>query len=363
MKVAILGAGNAGCAVAADLTLKGHEVTLIKTSHAMHDDNYNYLISHKGKMTLNEFGAIKSANIFKVTRDVKEIKDNEIVIVYIQSNYHEQLIKKVSPYFEDDQIVLINPGYLSTAYVLKYSAGKNIIVAEAQSSFIDGRIMKPGLFRVGFRNVRNPIGIYPSSRKEEAIKKLDQLDEKLVYLDSVVEAALHNPNLIVHTVGSVMSIPRIEKSKGDFCLYHEVYTRDNPATWRILEALDNEKMDVLEALGFERLSYVEACKYRNSLDDSIDAKEVFLEYAEMPSRAKGPTVVDSRYISEDVPQGLVMMEALGKILGVSTPITTGLIAIASAALGRDLRSEGRTPEVLGIENIENILRDCGKNEI
>ena len=35
MKITILGAGNMGCANAADLTLKGHEVTLVKTSHSM----------------------------------------------------------------------------------------------------------------------------------------------------------------------------------------------------------------------------------------------------------------------------------------------------------------------------------------
>ena len=80
----------------------------------------------------------------------------------------------------------------------------------------------------------------------------------------------------------------------------------------------------------------------------------------MPTRAKGPTKVDSRYISEDVPQGLVMLEALGKALDIATPICTALIEIASAALGRDLRAEGRTPEKLGRENIHRILRDCGK---
>lgn len=360
MKVAMVGAGNAGCAVATDLTLKGHEVTLIKTSHAMHDDNFNYLLENNGKMSLNEFGEIKTANIAKLTRDISAVKGAEIIIIYIQTRYHEQLIERIAPYLEDDQIVLINPGYLSTAYVLKHCPDKKIIIAEAESSFIDGRIMEPGLFRVGFRNVRNPIGIYPAARKAEAIAKLDLLNERFVYLNSVVEAALHNPNLIVHTVGSVMSIPRIEKAKGDFCLYHDAYTRNNPATWRVVEALDAEKMNVLEALGFSRLSYVEACKYRNSLDDGIDAREVFLEYAEMPTRAKGPAEVESRYISEDVPQGLVMLEALGKSLGVETPVCTSLIEIASAALGRSMRAEGRTPERLGIEIIHRILKDCGK---
>ena len=360
MNIAILGAGNAGCAVAADLTMHGHDVTLIKTSHAMHDDNFQFLLENDGKMTLNEFGEIKSANIHRLSRDVSEIRGAEIVIIYIQTNFHEQLIERIAPYLEDGQILLINPGYLSTAYVLKHCADRNIIIAEAESSVIDGRIMEPGYFRVGFRNVRNPIGIFPSSRKAEAAAKLDQLGERLVYLDSVIEAALHNPNMIVHTVGSVMSIPRIESSKGEFCLYYEAYTRSNPHTWMVLDALDKEKMDVLGKLNFTRMPYVEACKYRNSLDDSIDAKEVFLNYAEMPTRAKGPTKVDSRYISEDVPQGLVMMEALGKALNVSTPICTALIELASAALGRDLRAEGRTPEKLGRENIHAILRDCGK---
>ena len=360
MKIAMVGAGNAGCAVAADLTMKGHELTLIKTSHAMHDDNFNYLLENNGKMVLNEFGEIKTANIAHITRDLSQVKGNEVVIIYIQTNFHEQLIERLAPYLEDDQVVLLNPGYLSTAFFLKHCPEKKLIIAEAESSFIDGRIMEPGFFRVGFRNVRNPIGIYPSARKEEAIQKLDQLQERFVYLNSVIEAALHNPNLIVHTVGSVMSIPRIEKSKGEFCMYHEAYTRDNPATWRILEALDSEKMDVLEKLGFERLSYVKACKLRNSLDEQIDPKEVFLEYAEMPTRAKGPTKVDSRYISEDVPQGLVMLEALAKELNVATPICTALIELATAALGRSMRAEGRTPELLGKENIRKILADCKK---
>ncbi|WP_026666804.1 NAD/NADP-dependent octopine/nopaline dehydrogenase family protein [Butyrivibrio sp. AE2005] len=356
MNISILGAGNAGCAVAADLTVKGHEVTLIKTSHSMHEDNFEYLVANNGKMTLNEFGKITTVNIHKVTRDISQIIGTDIVVIYIQTGYHEQLIERLAPYLTDNQILLINPGYLSTAYALKH-CNKNIIIAEAESSFIDGRIIEPGLFRVGFRNVRNPIGIYPISRKKEAIEKLDQMQECFTYLNSIVEAALHNPNLIVHTVGSVMSIPRIEKSHGDFCMYHEAYTRDNPATWRILEALDEEKMNVLDKLGFPRIRYVDACKFRNSLDDEIDAKEVFLDYAEMDTRAKGPTKVDSRYISEDVPQGLVMLEALGEELEIDTPITSSLISIASSALGRDLRKEGRTLNTLGKENVSRILND------
>lgn len=116
-------------------------------------------------------------------------------------------------------------------------------------------------------------------------------------------------------------------------------------------------MDVLERLGCERLPYVEACKFRNSLDESEDAKQVFFDYAAMPTRAKAPDKVDLRYITEDVPQGLVMLESLGEHLGDATPVCSALINLASAALDRDFRKLGRTIDKLGVDNIRKVLED------
>lgn len=353
MRIAILGAGNAGCAAAADLTQKGHEVCLIKTSNSMHNENFEYILQNK-TITMIEDDRENVLKISQITKDISEVAEAEVIIIYTQTVFHEQLIKRISEYLNKEQILIINPGYLSTAYFLKHCSKENMpIIVEAESSFIDCRIYDLGKIKVSFRNVRNPVGVYPKAKTEYVRQKLESLDYSLEYITSI-EAALHNPNLIVHTVGAIMSIPRVEKTNGDYCMYHEVFT---PGVWKILEQLDKEKMDIIEKLGFDRLSYVEACKYRNSLDDSRDAKEVFFWYASMPTAVKGPTSIDSRYISEDVPQGLVMLETLGKQLNIPTPVCTSLIEIATAALGRDMRLEGRTLEHLGEENVQKILKD------
>ena len=358
MNISVLGAGNGGCAVAADMSLKGHEVTLIKTSNSIHNENFKYLMENNGKISLVEDGIKKETSIKKVTTDLSLISDSEVIIIYIQSRYHEDLIKRIIPYLKSGQILLFNPGYISTAFALKHGVRKDIILAEAESSFIDCRITSSGVVTVSFRNKNNPIGIFPSRKKEEASSVLNKIGFPFSYVSSVAEAGLHNPNLIVHTVGAIMSIPRIEKTHGDYVMYHEAFT---PSVWNILEKLDKEKMDILEKMGYERLPYVEACKIRNSPNDKRSAKEVFMWYASMPTAVPGPTVVDSRYISEDVPQGLVMLESLGKYFNVKTPVTTALIEIASAALQRDLRIDGRTVESLGENNIKIILSDSVKD--
>ena len=308
MNIAVLGAGNSGCALAADYAARGHEVTLIKTSHSLHDDNFSHLCAAGGRMRIHEFGTDTDCVIAHLSRDVEDVRGKDIVLLCTQTGYHHDVLRRVVPFLTAGQILLMIPGYLSTAYALGLHPADGVIFAEAESNFIDGRICAPGEFQVGFRNVRNPIGVYPHSALPAAKAVLDRLGTPFVYLKSVAEAALHNPNMIVHTVGAIMTIPRIEGTNGDYCMYHEAFT---PSVWNLLEALDGEKMRVLERLGCEGVPYVEACKFRNSLDEQSDAKAVFFAYAAMPERAKGPLSVRSRYITEDVPQGLGLLESLG----------------------------------------------------
>ncbi|OFD36883.1 NAD/NADP octopine/nopaline dehydrogenase family protein [Bacillus mycoides] len=353
MKITIVGAGNGGTTMAADLTLKGHEVTLLKTSNQLHNKNFNYLLNNNGRVLFKDLDKTNLIQINTVTTSFDEaFCDNpQLIILFIQTNYHEEVIKKIAPYLNDDQIILIEPGYLSTAFFKKYCGHLNLIIAEAESSPIDCRITAPGEVQVLFKNIRNPIGIYPRYRREEGMSLLNQLNYNFTPLDSVVEAALHNPNLIVHTVGAIMSIPRIEFSEGDYWMYREVFT---PSVWNLVENLDNEKLEVLTALNLEAVPYVEACKFRNSVDLNLDAKEVFFDYAKNNSPS-GPTVSNSRYITEDVPEGLVLLESLGKVLNVRTPVCSSLIDIASACLNTDFRKSGRTVNRLDKKILMDIL--------
>lgn len=350
MRITIAGIGNAGSTVGSDLVKKGHEVTLLKTSRSMHNEHYD-MIKETKRIRVNDFDNQYIVEFALITDDMSEaIPKADCIIIYIQTNYHEKLIKEMISYMHDGQIVIIEPGYMSTCYFLKYNC-PDITIVEAESSPIDCRIISPGEVSVLFKNVMNPFGVYPSCNRNIAEKCLDELGYPYEFTKNVVEAALHNPNLIVHTIGAIFSIPRIEYTSGEYWMYKEVFT---PHIWNVVESLDKEKMDVLYALGCEKIPYVEACKKRNSTNKDEDALEVFFDYAKNSSPS-GPNVPDSRYITEDVSQGLVLLESLGKVLDILTPTCSGLIACANAALRMDFRSVGRSVESLGYDNIMRIL--------
>ncbi|SFG56283.1 NAD/NADP-dependent octopine/nopaline dehydrogenase family protein [Prevotella sp. KH2C16] len=345
MKVAVIGIGNVGVAIATDLSINGHDVDLIKTSERK-SEAFDRLLRNNNRVYLKENTIYTEAKVNSVSKDLGKITDAEVVIITIQSTYHEDLIKRISQYLNSKQVVLVICSYMSSFYFSKYCLELPMI-AEATGPYLEGRVElndKPNevVFRVGCRLTRSPLSVFHDNRKDECMENLQSLYKGFSADYSVIESALLNPNMVLHTVGAIMSIPRIEFSDGNFCMYREAYSRKNKATLNIMEQLDKEKMYVLDALGGRKINIYDAGGFLGK-----DPLESFYKYSESSDRAISPTSIHSRYITEDVSQGLVLLEDIALRLDIISPVTSALISLASAALGEDFRSKGRTLEKLG----------------
>jgi len=102
--VAIIGAGNAGCALAAHLTLKGHRIRLLKTTRLIHEKNFGVIARLQG-ITFLKDNREEFVRLNLITRDFKSALDGaDIVIITTRTVAHENLAIKISPYL-DVQIV------------------------------------------------------------------------------------------------------------------------------------------------------------------------------------------------------------------------------------------------------------------
>ena len=338
MKIAIIGSGNSGCAHAAKLIEYGHSVNLVKTSDCIHSDNFErickagYIECIDSTNDNKEFRAYPNL----ITRNIElGIKDVDVVMVLTQSLQHRLLAPRIAPLLKSGQIVFIIPGNMGSAVFKKYTSCKDIVFVEAESTPYDARICAPGVVNILFRNVRNAIS-FLEKENEKYLPLIDSLFGAHKYLrTNIIESSMHNPNMIVHTVGSIMSASRIEQAHGEFWMYREAFS---PAIWNVINKLDAEKNTIIKTFGGKNpQSYLDACKWRNEEDLSIDSLEVFKTYA-ATGGPKGPDNIETRFIYEDVPMGLCLLENLGKLASVETPIASALITIASAILQTDFRT-------------------------
>jgi len=68
-----------------------------------------------------------------------------------------------------------------------------------------------------------------------------------------------------------------------------------------------------------------------------------------PYQATGtPKSFEHKYVSEDVPAGLIPMSAIGKAVDVATPSIDAVIAIARIMAGNDFAENARTLDRLGL---------------
>ncbi len=344
MRITIIGAGNAGLTHAAMIAKRGHAVTLVKTTHLMYDDSFDVL--SRTKRIEYELGGDKGVvGIEEATRDLPNaVSQADVILVLTQSVAHETLSELIAPHLRSGQILLVSPGYAGSFYFSTKCKGKGVVFAEGESIPFDCRIVAPSRVSICFQNIRNPIGVFPSARTEETLTRLKGILPRYTARQDVLESAFHNPNLIVHTVGAIMSVARIEHSKGEFWMYREAFS---PTIWKLIEDLDSEKKAILAHFELPTQSFAESFQCRTYEDLSADPMEAFRHYAEFGS-PKGPGDAQTRYITEDVPMGLCFMSSIGKKANIRTPVCDALIAIASSMHQKDYYAKGRTLGQLGI---------------
>jgi len=347
-KIAILGAGNGGCAFAGHLAMKGFEVGLYE------DPKFGKNIEAvKARGGVELTGKVEGFGSFSnATTNIKDVLPGaDVVMVVVPAFVQPLFMERALPYLEDGQIVVFNPdnfGSLVFRHMLK-SKGveKKVKIAGTASLLYACRLIAPA--KVGIWYVKDimPVAALPSGDTEGIVKSLNELFPLYSPANNVLEVSFGNVNLALHCPTAVLNAGRIEDTKGNFMFYWEGMTE---SVCRAMEKLDEEKIKVAEKVGFKLMSTLGYLRqYYRSEKAGKDLHD-FVTH----SRAHGgrgpdaPKDLHHRYLSEDVPNGLVPVSLFGKLVNVQTPVIDSVISLSSIMNETDYFKEGRTLEKMGL---------------
>lgn len=359
--VAVLGGGNGGHAVAANLALAGYKVNFFELPQFA--DTFEKVLRTR-EIRIEGVSIDGVAKLNLATHDIEQaIKDAEVIFVVTPAFGHKAMAEACAPFVQDEQIFVLMPGSggsLEFAKIFKQKkVKKEVIFAESCTLPYGARLKAPGHVMVFIHALILPTGVFPAKKTEETLSKLKKYYSIMIPAKDVLEAALNNPNPIVHPAATLLSATRIEHSKGEFYLYAEGMT---PAVARTFESLNEERLSICKTMGYnlyhwDNLDFKnynlgeteEECRYRilNTSMDAAFGKDGI--YAGM--KMKGPEHLKDRYITEDVPYGMVLTSTLGDLLGIPTPTHDAIIQLASVINRTNYWKTGRGVRELGLSKM------------
>jgi opine dehydrogenase len=363
-KVTILGAGSGGYTYAADLTLLGHTITMFEFPYLK--NNVDPILETGGIEILQGMEELSDlsgqlgpertgfAKIHKVSFDIKKaIEDAEVIINPVPANYHKAFADACAPYLKDGQIVITfgkGGGALTYNQSIK-DLGKKTKVILGESNTLGygctlmGRIKgKEYANKVRIEGVSHftTLAAFPGKNTPKVIDTMISLYPKGTRSYNagfnVIETILLDYNAITHVPPMICNAGRIETGDKTYCLFGK--DSSTPSVVRIMQKVDEERMAIGKAVGMKVISFEEDRKRAKTFYDTIHTP--YLEICE------GPFSLNSRYLTEDIPYGLVTFASLGDMLNVPTPVVDAEITLASVLNNTDYWKEGRTVEKLGL---------------
>ena len=346
-KVAVIGAGNGGTAIAAYLASLGVEVNLCD----LFPQYLEGIIAADGiDLTLD--GKTTHQRLNKVTGDVAEaISGVHLIMVVTPSFTHRMIAERCYSALTDGQVVVLNPGrtggaldFLNT--IRSKGCHADITIAETQTLIYSCRKTGPASVEIFGVKKEVALGAFPANRTSQVLELLNPYYPQFTAAKNCMETSLSNIGALFHPTPVLLNIGRIENDKNGYRYYWDGIT---PSVAVLIKAIDHERMAVAEAYGVEILSAEEWL--RQSYDTYGDTLYELLQHNNAYADIKAPTTIEARYVTEDVPMSLVPISELAHIAGVPTPNIDAVIQLTSSIYQRDFRAEGRCAKNLGIEGM------------
>ncbi|WP_175288408.1 NAD/NADP-dependent octopine/nopaline dehydrogenase family protein [Salinicoccus roseus] len=350
MKVSIVGAGNGGVVAAADLTARGHEVTLYHSLQALKDPHEDIM---QGKVNFKG----EALYFHKFTQDPFEaVKDAEVIMTCLPTHILAQMFEELIPYLEDGQMVFINGASAMNSMMLTNLLKEkrpevSVLIGESMSLTYAARYdYEENDADIILRSRHNLFSAYPSSDTEKMMEKLGVLYDTLVPAANIIETALNNGNPESHPAPSILNTGFIDNHGEEFYLYRDGVTHH---TVKVIEAIDEERQKICEALEFEALDKSARSERSTYFEPGKPLKEQYNESPVLKDLA-GPVTLNNRYVVEDVGYGLVLWKSIAEAVDVETPSIDSIIHLTSLMLEVDFTREGLTLEKIGLDGTKDL---------
>lgn len=349
-KVAVIGGGHSCQTMAADLAIYGCDVTLFEF-----EEFFERVAFLRANPVLEKFGSVDTnrrlgrATLKLVTSDLEEaISGVELVVVPVPAYAHSRVFEELAKVVADGQTVLIVPGNWGAWRFRRIldgvRPGNTVKVAETDVCTHICRAGEPflgeGRVRTILERARIQLAAIPASDTQAVLKMVSPIFPEMVAADNVLVTSLMNGNPSTHAPLMLMNAGYLETAKGDFMIYRD---GASPAVTAMMDVLRVERDNVLRAFlpetpvtSYDTWSRLSTSRW---IHDPCEVAPVDLKH---------------RYLSEDIPYGIVPVAVLGQIAGVATPFSDAMIAmsnvcnsvdyIESGLNGATLHVDGRTPD-------------------
>ncbi|WP_200954066.1 NAD/NADP octopine/nopaline dehydrogenase family protein [Ensifer sp. Root142] len=331
MRVGIVGAGSIAFGTAALVEQQGHEVTLWSPS----GERTRALAS--GQALVAE-GAIKGTFHLAVATSAKDLVARaEALVIALPAYGHKTVLDAIAPHITPGQIVIFSShASFGALYLSRLLAARGVTVPIVAwgTTAVSGRQLSPTSVNVNTIRKQVDLATVPASESAKGLSICQSLfGDRFLDRGSLMAIALSNLNPQNHMGIALGNMTRMER--GESWSQGQNVT---PNVGRLLEDLDRERIAIASKLGLEVRNIFQHFHLSFHVPMS-SISQMNQEMHEAGNGGSGPTTADSRYVTEDVPFGLVMTAKIGRLAGHPAELHEAGIRIFSAMYGRDFTAE------------------------